>query len=312
MSSIGRGHGSGKLILFGEHSVVYGKPAIVTGLPLGARAKVRRSDADVSTLRLHDGTSDELFLMTDEDDQEESVAEALRAIMNAFETLDYSVDAEVTIDIPIGAGLGSSAAFAAALARAIADLIDDGDDSVEAAVNGSEGVFHGNASGIDQAAALSGGLFFFRRDRPRQHATIDAPAFHVAICPAGPSAPTADMVNKVAELNDREPQLVHYLNMLVGDISRSASDALSHGDWPKVGELMDMNHGALCALGVSTAELDAACHVARRAGALGAKLTGAGGGGCVYALTPDDPSSVLEAWSTEGWNAFSVEIGDTD
>jgi mevalonate kinase len=308
MTSLGKGHGSGKLILFGEHSVVYGQPAIVTGLPMGAEAVVRRSDGDVSTLRLLDGDTDELFLMTDSEDTEESIGDSLRAILGAFESLDSAIDADVTINIPIGAGLGSSAAFAAALARGIADLVDE-PDSVEAAVDASESVFHGNASGIDQAAALSGGLFYFRRDQGERHAPIEAPSFHVAICPAGPSAPTAEMVNGVAELHEREPQLVEYLNMLVGDIARSASDALDKGDWQKLGELMDMNHGALCSLGVSTAELDAACHVARQAGALGAKLTGAGGGGCVYALTPTDPSDVLDAWSSEGWNGFSVEIG---
>lgn len=308
MTSVGTGHGSGKLILFGEHAVVYGKPAIVSGLSLGAEARVRRSEGDVSTIRLLDGDEEELFLMTDTEADDEPVADALRALIDSFPTLDSAVDADVTISIPIGAGLGSSAAFAAALARGIAELIDD-PDSIEAAVSASESVFHGNASGIDQAAALSGGLFFFMRDPQPEQAPIDAPSFHVAICPAGPSAPTAEMVRGVAELSQREPQLVEYLNLLIGDITRSASDALNAGDWDRVGELMDMNHGALCALGVSTAELDSACHVARRAGAHGAKLTGAGGGGCVYALTPSDPSDVLAAWADEGWDGFSVEIG---
>lgn len=308
MTAIGKGHGAGKLILFGEHSVVYGQPAIVTGLPLGAEAEVRAEEGGVSTLRLLDGSNDELFLMTDTEETEESVADALRAVLGAFDTLDTSIDADVTIHIPIGAGLGSSAAFAAALARGIADLIDE-PDAVEDAVGASEAVFHGNASGIDQAAALSGGLFYFRRDQSDRQAPIKAPPFRVAICPAGPSAPTADMVDGVARLKGREPQLVEYLNMLVGDIARAASEALDVGDWPKLGELMNMNHGALCALGVSTAELDTACHVARAAGALGAKLTGSGGGGCVYALVPDGHTDVLDAWADEGWDGFVVEIG---
>ena len=158
MTAIGKGHGAGKLILFGEHSVVYGQPAIVTGLPMGAEAEVRAVDGEVSTLRLLDGATDELFLMTDTDESDESVADSLRAILGAFDGLDTAIDADVTIHIPIGAGLGSSAAFAAALARGVADLIDD-PDAVEDAVGASEAVFHGNASGVDQAAALSGGLF---------------------------------------------------------------------------------------------------------------------------------------------------------
>jgi mevalonate kinase len=308
MESVGKGQGAGKLILFGEHAVVYGQPAIVTGLPIGAEAEVRPSDGEESTVRLLDGTNGELFLVTDTGETEESIADALRAIVGTFDNLDSPIDADVTIHIPIGAGLGSSAAFAAALARGIADLIDD-TDSVEDAVRASENVFHGNASGIDQAAALSGGLFYFRRDQTDLQAPIDAPEFYVSICPAGPSAPTADMVEGVAQLNRREPQLVEYLNMLIGDIARAASKALDMGDWDRLGELMDMNHGALCSLGVSTAELDSACHVARQAGAYGAKLTGAGGGGCVFALTPEEPSDVLGAWASEGWNGFSVEIG---
>ncbi|MFB6374860.1 MAG: mevalonate kinase [Bradymonadaceae bacterium] len=126
---------------------------------------------------------------------------------------------------------------------------------------------------------------------------------------AGPPAPTREMVDGVADRRKREPELFDYLKLLVGDTTRFGSGAIGDGDWQRVGELMDINHGALVALGVSTDVLDEACHVAREAGALGAKLTGAGGGGCVTAmLPPQRGDEVVEAWRENGWEAFSVEI----
>lgn len=302
-----RGSGRGKLILFGEHSVVYGKPAVAAGLPRGARAVARPAGGE-ARLVLVDGLGDDRAVYTDTapDPDGEPIARAFDAILAQFDA-PTPVEVEVTLDLPIGVGLGSSAAFAVACARALASFYEQPDE-VEAAVEASEEIFHGNPSGIDQLAASYGGLFFFSRKDGIESAPIEAPPLTLAICQAGPAAPTSDMVDGVARLMQREGQLIDYLHMLIGDVSRSASNALAEGDWSRVGELMDINHGALCALGVSTAALDAACHAAREAGALGAKLTGSGGGGCVFALTPQGADAVLEAWEARGLDGFEVTI----
>jgi mevalonate kinase len=322
VSSPHKARGHAKLILFGEHAVVYGKPAVAAGLPRGARAVARfMSEASAaeatSQLTLRGELDDQILSRVDADQEGEPLAKAFHAIISQFSTNPLPgsdtgshkpVEVDVTLEVPVGVGLGSSAAMAVAAARALGSLYDE-PDAVDAAVRASEEVFHGSPSGIDQIAATQGGLFFFVRGENPSAAPIEAPPMTLAVCQAGPAASTARMVEGVASLKGRRGQLVDHINMLIGDTARAASKAIRAGDWPVVGELMDINQGALSALGVSTAELDAACHVARRAGALGAKLTGAGGGGCVFALTPDGAGDVLEAWRDNGWRGFEVIIG---
>jgi len=300
----GRGTGSGKLILFGEHTVVYGTPAIVAGLPDGAIAEARYSEGGEASIELD---------IVDETEpspaHQRTLQKAFEAIVGVFEdVLDGPPAVSVSIDIPVGVGLGSSAALSAAVSRSLADLSGAG-GRVEFGVEAGEDVFHGAPSGIDQLAALRGGLHLFHPGEPDERAPIQAESFRLGVCVAGPPASTADMVERVAGRRDREPELFEYLKLLVGDATRFGARALREGNRRRVGELMDVDHGALSSLGVSTAELDEAVHTARRAGALGAKLTGAGGGGCVVALLPDrEGGEVLDAWRREGWEAFEVEI----
>jgi len=302
----GRGRGHGKLILFGEHAVVYGSPAVVGGLDQGAEATARAFDGRSSRVRVESGS-------TTSDEQRATVHEAFDAVVGAFgDALPGPVEVDVEIGIPVGVGLGSSAAFCAAVARAVADWADPGseaDDLVEEAVSAGESVFHGNPSGLDQAAALDGGLQFFRPGEPTEQASIEVDGCRFGVCVAGRPAATSEMVSKVAAFRERESELFEYIRLLIGDTVRFACGAMRDGDWERVGELMDINHGALTTIGVSTPELDRACHLARDAGALGAKLTGAGGGGCVVALLPEGEEGVLEAWDREGWECFDVEWG---
>jgi mevalonate kinase len=306
----GRGHA--KLILFGEHAVVYGQPAVAAGLPRGARAEARFGSGASNQLTLRDESDDEVLGQVVADPTGKPLARAFHAIVSEFTALsnntEDTVELDITVEVPVGVGLGSSAALAVAAARSLGTLLGE-PDAVEAAVTASEKVFHSNPSGIDQRAATDGGLFFFSRRGQIQASPIEAPPLTVAVCQAGPAASTAGMVEHVAAFKQRRGQLVDHLNLLIGDTARAATQALRKGDWTTLGELMDINHGALVSLGASTGALDAACHTARDAGALGAKLTGAGGGGCVFALTPDGADDVLDAWSECGWPGFSVTIG---
>ncbi len=309
----GRGFGSGKLILFGEHAVVHGAPAVVTGLKRGAHARARVLASRTARLTLHDATrSPSAPLLSVERGQEEQpLALAWGHILREFPEVS-GVEVDVQLDLPAGAGLGSSAALAVASARALASLVDGApwrpdDPRVWRAVEASEGVFHGRASGIDQAAALDGTMCRFqRRDGQLERQALHAPGLHLAICQASPGASTAAMVSGVAARYEAQPQLMGQLFGLVGGLVEAAIEAIQRRDWATIGALMDLNHGALVAMGVSSEPLDAACHVARQAGALGAKLTGAGGGGCVVAVLGADATKVINAWADRGWRAFTL------
>lgn len=297
------GHGSGKLILFGEHAVVYGYPAIVAGLGTGATAAAHFAAKPHMTLT--NGMTGERLADVGPDD-DVPLGRAYRAILEAFEiTGPMAVD--VALHLPIGAGLGSSAAMAVAVSRAIESVAGGPPGTVQAAVEASESVFHGTASGIDQAAALRGGMFRFRS--PNEVQPLVVPQFQVLACQAGPGASTAPMVRHVRSRAAQLPDITRSIFVAIEAVVERAESALTGGDWDTVGQLMTINHGLLCSLGVSTPALDDACHVARDAGAHGAKLTGAGGGGCVFAVAPaDKQADVIGAWHERGLPTFSFEL----
>lgn len=303
----GRGFGQGKLILFGEHSVVHGRPAIAATLDRGARAKIEPIDTEQARLLIGGKPLDETG-------DPELMTRAFEAICAALKVSPEHLLVDVTLDLFPGAGLGSSAAWAVSIARALCEGLELPEDTretlVEAATQASEQVFHGRPSGVDQSAAMGRGLFSFRRlNRGVAIEDLQAPPFELAICLAGPPSSTAKMVEGVAALGQRFPSIGQALHEAVGDVALAGAAALVEGDLAGAGELMNINHGLLSALGVSTDALDAACHLARAEGALGAKLTGAGGGGCVFALaTQDTLDAILATWKAQGWPGFRTRI----
>jgi mevalonate kinase len=302
------GSGRGKLILFGEHSVVYGQPAIVASLSRGANAWVSLDSSQ--SIKIVDGMSGETFAEVAPDPEGDGLQRAFHVMLEVFE-VHAPARVVANMNIPIGAGLGSSAALAAAVARALAEFVSSPTDRerIERAVSLSENVFHGKASGIDQAAALGGGVFLYQtRGEGKAIQQLQVKPVRVAVCLADKPASTADEVGRVADLHERHPKRTSQIDDVIGNISRDAAKALIDGDWETVGELMNFNQGLLYALGCSTGPIEEACFVARDAGALGAKLTGAGGGGCVFALAPDNADAIVEAWRAGGWTAFSVDI----
>jgi mevalonate kinase len=281
--------GAGKVILFGEHAVVYGEPAVAAALDIGIGVASAAPSASLSFRVPQWGTT------TTRDDGTRP-GESLDRILRVLEeTVGELAPLELCLDIglPVGAGLGSSAALAICLARGFLDAAAPElaaaarTELVLAASAASEAVFHGSPSGVDHTTSVLGGFVRYQREaggRPRFEPVLGVAPFELVIAQMDRGADTRAMVEAVAALRKRQPALVPKLIALLGETAEASIGPLERGDRTQIGELMNLAHGALVAVGVSTARLDAGCHAARSAGALGAKLTGAGGGGCVIAL----------------------------
>jgi len=200
--------------------------------------------------------------------------------------------------------MGSSAALAVALAKA--DLLRQGSPLTADAINRSafavERIFHGAPSGIDHTVSMRGGALRYQRtDHGPVFEAVTLPTLPLVVIDSNSAGNTAEMVAKVAA--DR-PRLEPYLEQ-IGRLVDATIPALKQGDWKTVGQAWHENHWLLRAIGVSTPTLDQIVRVAEDAGAAGAKLAGAGGGGVVIALAPN-PTAVLDAAAQNGWNAFQV------
>jgi mevalonate kinase len=310
----GAGFGHGKIILIGEHGVVHGQPALAAGLAVGVRVEATSGSGRLSV---------PAWSLSAEAGDGSPVGRALTAMLARLgaSALDFHADAA----IPSRAGLGSSAAMAVAIARAAAVAVGvDGsadagagaahDDAASVrlrqAVDDAETIFHGTPSGIDAAAALGGGVGRFRRGEGWRPIAV-AQSMRVCVGLTGRGRDTSAQVAGVGRLRERVPAVDKIL-ALFGDLADAGERALAVGDIDGLGRLFDVAHGLLGALRVSSPEIETLVHGARAAGAVGAKLTGAGGGGAVIALAPGHESDVIARWRRDGFDGFVTAIGNPD
>lgn len=297
-SKVGTGEASGKVILFGEHAVVHGAPALAAGFRPGARARV------------HGAARDELVVNGEQVERGDALFVALERLRQHLVLPEARCELEV--DVPKGAGLGSSAALAVATARALLDL--SGRTAKERAVfeaaQAWEGVFHGNPSGVDVAAAQRTGLLSYRRGEDPVDPVLGQP-LTLVIAQAGPPASTKLMVEGVAQHKKRNPGQFQRTLEAITAVVQNAEVALRQGALTALGQLLDLNHILLAGWLLSTEDLERAIRVARQAGALGAKLTGAGGGGCIVALSPDQDTAprIVAALEEQGIRGFVTHVG---
>ena len=170
-----------------------------------------------------------------------------------------------------------------------------------------ETVFHGTPSGIDVTAAALGGCFQFTRDEGPKPIIV-AKAIPLVVAAVGPQISTKVMVTGLAHLKTRKPEMVNQALESIRSLVQKAKFAIEAGDLPGLGRLMDLNQMLLSSLSLSTEPLERACRIARDAGALGAKLTGKGGGGCIVALCDGDPAPVLTALRSRGIECFTTTV----
>jgi mevalonate kinase len=295
--------GLGKVILLGEHAVVYGYPALAAALDRGVKIDAVPTPAG-GPLRI-DVPSWNLKLTADD---EHSFARGLCAIADAVELGRPPLSLIGDAQIPPGAGLGASAAFAVAISRALLAHLKKSTDTaaVTAAANASEDVMHGKASGVDVALAIHGGIGVFRKSTGLKKISIQP--LRVIVGPSGAPRSTAAMVERVAQATNGSVDDTRLREL--GSLTDSGTASLLAGNLEALGRDMNRAHELLGGLGVSTPLLDALCDVARKLGAYGAKLTGAGGGGSVIAIAPrDKEADILAAWKTASVHGFVATIG---
>jgi mevalonate kinase len=307
---LGSGRAPGKVILFGEHAVVYGRPALAVPVTqVQAEALVEAGEAGVG-LTIVAADLGEIIAVRDAPADHPLVA-AARLTLVKFGLSDPDWRVTVRSTIPIASGMGSGAAVSAAIVRALAvargqevaisyQLSAISPEEVSALVYEVERLHHGTPSGIDNTVVVYGQPVYFVRGQPPQVFHIGRP-FMLAIADTGIRSPTKVAVGDVRRAWEREPARFEALFDRVAAVAEAARSAIAAGEPERLGPLMDENHALLREIGVSCPELDALVAAARDAGALGAKLSGGGRGGNMIALvTEATASQVADALRAAG------------
>ncbi len=288
----------GKIILFGEHAVVYGRPAIaapvfqvraravVSAEPLRAQGEVLIQAPDLGW---------ESWLTDLPTDQ--PIAHTLLLIQEHFH-IDHipACTIRISSSIPIAAGMGSGAAVSVALIRAVAGFLGKrlSDQVVSDLAYEVDRLHHGTPSGIDNTTIAFSLPVFFVRGHPAEILKVPAP-FTLVIADTGVKSPTLTAVGDLRQLWQQAPDDYERLFDQVGEAASAARRWIENGSPHLLGELMDQNHDLLVKMGVSSPELDRLVAAARESGALGAKLSGGGRGGNMIALVAENAAESVES-----------------
>ena len=247
----------------------------------------------------------------------QALLEPLRLAANAtlehLKSQDNSVSIDASCEIPIGAGLGSSASTTVATISAVAKsrgaILDR--SSIFQLAFVSENYLHGKPSGVDQATCTYGGVIQFKKPAEIKPIKIKSRPM-ILVCDSGFHRSTKALVGSVVNRSAKEAARFHDHLEEVSEISTGVVKALKSEDTPELGSLMNRNHELLRQIGVSTPMLDHLVEEAKRVGASGAKLTGAGGGGCVIALCDDKASRtrVAKRLKQEGGRIYNVALDE--
>jgi mevalonate kinase len=309
---MGKGSGFGKVILFGEHFVVHGVPGIVSAIDSATDAEVKKIAQGITIKDERKGSKGYA---------EEKKLQQIESINRMLKSMGMSDSTPMSIwlggSLPGFSGLGASAASCVAIARAISEEfnLDFPDSKINEVAYEGEKAYAGNPSGIDNTAATFGGLMYFQKNTAGGQDNIDKLSIkkpvEIIIGSTGKVANTKAMVEGVAERKRQNPQKYDPIFKRAEQLAFEGKKALLQYDLKKVGDLMNENHALLQQIEVSSKELDLLVEVARKEGAIGAKLTGGGGGGCMTALTPTKELQEKAATTIEklGFEVLRTKIG---
>jgi len=310
---MGKGYGFGKVILFGEHFVVHGVPGIVSAIDSTTDAEVKKAPGGITIKDERRGSKG--YTEEKRAQQIESIERMLKTMGIEPQTASFRI--WLGGSLPGFSGLGASAASSVAIARAISEefSLRLSDERINEAAYEAEKAYAGNPSGIDNTAATYGGLIWFKRNMAGGPNIIECLSIQkpveIVIGSTGIVANTKAMVEGVAERKKKNPQKYDSPFKQAEALAFEARKALEEFNLRKVGELMSENHRLLQEIEVSCKELDFLVDLAMAHGALGAKLTGGGGGGCMVALTPGKElqEKVAQRMEREGFEVLRTKIG---
>ena len=279
----------GKVILFGEHAVVYGRPAIAVPVTeVKAHAQLQAAEIGPGFRIIAPDLGRDYLLTNAEPD--EPLAKIVQITLKHLEQ-NNPPDAilKVSSTIPLGRGLGSGAALSTAIVRALGQFFEKPlpPADVSSLVYQVEKLYHGTPSGIDNTVVAFEQPVYFIKGRPIQRMRVGQP-FTIVIGDTGVVASTREVVADVRRRRDSELERYEGYFDEIGVIARQAQVIIEQGTpgLAALGKLMDENQELLKILGVSSPDLERLIEAARQAGALGAKLSGAGWGGNMLALVP--------------------------
>jgi hydroxymethylglutaryl-CoA reductase len=301
--------GHGKVILLGEHAVVHGRHAIAAPVPLAIRARVEDATDGTTLMIPRWGVEQRLQQHVHHPG---SFLQSLAMILDKLELTDRALRVQVFPSVPRAMGLGGSAALAVAVIRALDRHcgLSLSDAEVCALAYECEKIAHGTPSGIDNTVATYGRALLYRRGDPPLVKMLELKQpLPLVIGLSGTESLTAKMVARVRRAWENNRALYERIFDEIDALTLHALDALERQDLVQLGELMNICQGQLNALQVSSWEIEELLQIARDNGALGAKLTGGGGGGSVIALCPEDGARVVRAMQNAGYQAMEVQFG---
>jgi hydroxymethylglutaryl-CoA reductase len=304
------GFAAGKVILLGEHAAVYGRHAVALPVPGAVTASIV-PQAGTTTVSIP-----EWGVRRQAAGDTGLFASSVALILRELGADDTGFHIEARARLPRAMGLGSSAALAVALTRAFAATlgIQADDKRVNAIAFACEQLAHGTPSGIDNTIATYARPILFQNDDGLRIEPVElSEPLPLVVAFSSRAGLTREQVSAVRARRDRQPRHFDAIFDEIDALSLAGATALARADYAELGALMNICHGLLNAIEVSTPELEAMVAVARAAGARGAKLTGSGGGGSVIALCPGTAAEVTAALEAAGHATLSLaDLGTQD
>lgn len=301
-----------KAILFGEHAVVYGKPAIAMALNKRAYVKVSKNDDNKIHVNIRDlGITGYLNFKNNSIISDSPKKGILKYILSSIKKVHDGSGLNICIDvnIPIGGGLGSSAAVTVATIAAVSayNNLDLDKSEIAKYAHEVELEVQKSASPLDTTVSTYGGLIYLETDAEE---IIQLEIHHdipVVIGYTDTRGDTGKLVAGVRIRRDIYPEIINPVINSIESVVEEAKEAILNDDKKRIGELMNINHGLLDTLGVNTKELSNMVYTARNDGALGSKITGAGGGGSIIAYCPEGIEEIIFSLK-EIENALKADI----